>query len=165
MMSKSRFPARYRPRHKLAVVVLLLSLLACFPALACPDVSQSGSSLSYTSDQLYSAKSHKITAGGPVDLDGCLSLPGSGLVTTAPDFTLTFSGNSVGRAIEFRLNTECDSILLINDASGTWHYDDDSNGSLDAKIRLAKAQNGVYDIWVGTRYTGTCNANLTIETF
>jgi hypothetical protein len=83
----------------------------------------------------------------------------------APDFTLSFSGNSSGRALEFRLDTECDSILLINDANGNWHYDDDSNGSLDAKIRLNKAANGSYDVWVGTRYSGTCSATLIAETF
>ncbi|MDP2127792.1 MAG: hypothetical protein Q8K97_10470, partial [Pseudohongiella sp.] len=80
-------------------------------------------------------------------------------------FTMTFSGNSTGRELEFRLDTECDSVLMINDASGNWHYDDDTNGSLDAQIRLPKAANGIYDIWVGTRYSGTCNATLILETF
>lgn len=152
-----------RQSFRIALLTVLLILFSC-SAQACPDFTQNGQSLSYTSDELYTAKVHKITAGGTVDLGSCLTLPGQGMVTIAPDFTLAFSANS-GRAIEFRVDSECDSIILINDASGNWHYDDDSNGSLDAKLRLVKAANGTYDIWVGTRYAGTCSASLTIETF
>jgi hypothetical protein len=154
-----------RQAPKLLWILVFALAFVSVNAQACPDVSQNGISVSFTSDDLYSAKNQKVIAGGSVDLAGCPSLPGYGFVTIAPDFTMTFSGNSVGRALEFRLNTECDSILLINDANGNWHYDDDSNGGLDAKIRLAKAANGTYDIWIGTRYTGNCNATLTFETF
>jgi hypothetical protein len=158
-------PARSRASTKLAwIFIATLALVSC-NADACPDLALSGTSLSYTSDALYSAKSHKVVAGGGVDLAGCTSLPGYGYVMTAPDFTMSFSGNSTGRELEFRLESECDSILMVNDSNGNWHYDDDSNGSLDAKIRLPKAANGAYDIWVGTRYSGTCNATLIIETF
>ena len=152
-------------RRSLAWLLALVLTLVSFSAMACPDVSQNGKALAYTSDELYSAKTHKVLAGGGVDLAGCMSLPGYGYVMTAPDFTLTFSANADGRELEFRLDTECDSILMVNDASGNWHYDDDSNGSLDAKIRLGKAPAGVYDVWVGTRYSGNCNASLVIETF
>ncbi|MDO8907793.1 MAG: hypothetical protein Q7W55_04745 [Pseudohongiella sp.] len=158
-LSRSRLTAK-----ALWVLIVALAFVSSH-AQACPDASQSGASLTYTSNELYSAKSHKVVAGGGVDLAGCTSLPGFGFVMTAPDFTMTFSGNSTGRELEFRLDTECDSVLMINDASGNWHYDDDTNGSLDAKIRLPKAANGIYDIWVGTRYSGTCNATLILETF
>ena len=82
-----------------------------------------------------------------------------------PDYKLEFSGNSAGRELEFRLDSACDTVLLLNDTNGTWHHDDDSNGNLDAKIRLPKASNGVYDIWVGTLNADNCDATLTIETF
>ena len=157
--------AKSRLRAKvLWIVVIALSFFAG-SVQACPDFSQGGTSLSYTSDDLYTSKSHKVTAGGGTDLAECSDLPGYGFVMESPDFTLSFSGNSSGRALEFRLDTECDSILLVNDANGKWHYDDDSNGSLDAKIRLNKAANGSYDVWVGTRYSGTCSATLIAETF
>jgi len=147
------------------MLIMVLSLTAS-NSYACPSLSDSGvTSLSYTSDDLYTAKSHKVLAGGGVDLAGCTSMPGYGFVMAAADFSITFSGNSAGRALEFRVDSECDSILLVNDASGNWHYDDDSNGSLDAKLRLAKTAEGVYDVWVGTRYSGNCNATLVIETF
>ena len=67
--------------------------------------------------------------------------------------------------MEFRLDSKCDTILLINDTSGAWHHDDDSNGNLNAKIRLPKARDGIYDIWAGTLSADTCDATLTIETF
>ena len=141
--------AKSRLRAKvLWIVVIALSFFAG-SVQACPDFSQGGTSLSYTSDDLYTSKSHKVTAGGGTDLAECSDLPGYGFVMEAPDFTLSFSDNSSGRALEFRLDTECDSILLIN----------------DAKIRLNKAANGSYDVWVGTRYSGTCSATLITETF
>lgn len=156
-------------RQHVAKILWVLIMVLAFAATntyACPSPSNTGAvSLSYSSDELYTAKTHKVLAGGSLDLAGCTSLPGLGFVMSAPDFSVTFSGNSAGRALEFRLNSECDSILLVNDASGNWHYDDDSNGSLDAKLRLAKAANGIYDVWVGTRYSGNCNATLVIETF
>jgi hypothetical protein len=134
-------------------------------AATCPDFNLAGRDLFYSSDDLYSPQTFEVVAGGPVDLGLCSELPGQGYVMEAPDFKLNFSGNSAARELEIRVDSACDSILLLNDTSGTWHHDDDSNGSLDAKIRLPKAVNGVYDIWVGTLTTDTCDATLTIETF
>jgi uncharacterized protein YdgA (DUF945 family) len=134
-------------------------------AQQCPDFSQSGTLLSYSSDDLYAPQSMSVVAGGSVNLSNCPSIPGLGYVTQAPDYKLEFSGNSAGRELEFRLDSACDTILLLNDTSGTWYHDDDSNGNLDAKIRLPKAGNGVYDIWVGTLNEDSCDATLTIETF
>ena len=134
-------------------------------AATCPDFNLAGRDLFYSSDDLYSPQTFEVVAGGPVDLGLCSELPGQGYVMDAPDFKLNFSGNSAARELEIRVDSNCDSILLLNDTSGTWHHDDDSNGSLDAKIRLPKAVNGVYDIWVGTLTTDTCDATLTLETF
>jgi DNA-binding transcriptional LysR family regulator len=134
-------------------------------AQQCPDFSQGGTSLSYSSDDLYAPQSMSVVAGGSVNLSNCPSIPGLGYVTQAPDYKLEFSGNSAGRELEFRLDSACDTVLLLNDTNGTWHHDDDSNGNLDAKIRLPKASNGVYDIWVGTLNADNCDATLTIETF
>jgi hypothetical protein len=134
-------------------------------AQQCPDFSQSGTSLSYSSDDLYAPQSMSVVAGGSVNLSNCPSIPGLGYVTQAPDYKLEFSGNSAGRELEFRLDSACDTVLLINDINGTWYHDDDSNGNLDAKIRLPKAGNGVYDIWIGTLNADNCDATLTIETF
>lgn len=131
----------------------------------CPDYSLSGTSISYSSEQLYAPQSLNVNAGGKVDLGLCLSLPGEGYARNAPDFTLNFYGNTLGRALEFRVISSCDTILLVNDSNGNWHYDDDSNGNLDALLRLEKARDGTYDIWIGSYADNNCSAELTLETF
>ncbi len=139
--------------------------LAPEPAALCPDFSLSGTSLQYTSDALYTPQSLKVFAGGSVDIGQCPSLPGSGFVTQAPDYTLALTDNGNRRALEVRLASECDSVLLINDPLAAWHFDDDSNGSMDALIRFDAAAEGTYDIWIGSYNSDGCNASVTLETF
>lgn len=144
----------------------VLSSALCVPAmaLACPDVGLTGQALSYTSDQAYAPQSSPVVAGGGVDLGACPSVPGTGYVATAPDFELTFSANSMGRALEFRVEAGCDATLLINDAGGAWHFNDDDAGT-NPRIRLDRASEGLYDIWIGTFGSDTCPATLIVETF
>lgn len=134
-------------------------------AALCPDLSLPGTALQYSSDALYTPQSLKVMAGGPADIAQCSSLPGRGFVTLAPDYTLTFTDNGSGRALEVRLESECDSVLLINDPLATWHFDDDSNGSMDALLRFNVASEGNYDIWIGSYESEGCNAAVTLETF
>jgi len=134
-------------------------------AAQCPDFSLSGTALSYTSDALYTPQSLKGFAGGPADIAQCASLPGRGFVTLAPDYTFAFTGNDSGRALEVRLESECDNVLLINDPGAGWHFDDDSNGSMGALIRFEAAAEGSYDVWIGSYESAGCNATVTLETF
>lgn len=138
--------------------------IAATPALACPDWSLNGASLSYSSDDLWTPRAHSVIAGGSVNLAGC-PMPGIGHVATAPDFTLEFHSNGAGRALEFRVDASCDTVLLVNDASAEWHFNDDSDGTINPRIRLNSASEGIYDIWVGTFDPATCSATLVIETF
>ena len=139
--------------------------LAPATAALCPDLSQSGTALSYTSDALYTPQTLKVFAGGTADIALCSNLPGRGFVTLPPDYTMAFSGNGLGRALEVRLQSDCDSVLLINDPAADWHFDDDSNGGMDARIRFEAADEGDYDIWVGSYENEGCNASVTLETF
>lgn len=139
--------------------------LAPATAALCPDLSQSGTALSYTSDALYTPQTLKVFAGGTADIALCANLPGRGYVTLAPDYTLAFSGNGLGRALEVRLESDCDSVLLINDPVADWHFDDDSNGGTDARIRFEAADEGSYDLWIGSYDDEGCNASVTLETF
>jgi len=149
---------------------LTLGLAAAFgtlganAALACPDWSLTGAQLSYTSDQLWVPQGHSVIAGGNVNLANCPQ-PGAGWVITQPDFDLLLTDNAAGRDIEFRVTAGCDTILLINDAGGQWHFDDDSGGNMNPLIRLAAAPAGGYDIWVGTFAPSSCEATLTLESF
>jgi len=142
-----------------AVIVVGLPLAAH----ACPDYGQDGAGLNYTSDQAYSPRAHALTAGGPVDLSACPQ-PGYGHVVSAPDFTLQFSGNSMGRALELRVDGNCDTVLLVNDAHANWHFNDDDY-SIDPRIRIGSAPEGIYDIWIGTFDPDLCSAQLIVETF
>jgi hypothetical protein len=148
----------------LRAAFLVITCSAGSAAFACPDLASTGQQLSYTSDQAYAPRVHPVLAGGGVDLSACGSVPGLGFVATAPDFELTFTGNGMGRALELRVIGSCDTVLLVNDARSTWHYSDDDS-TVDPRIRLERAPEGLYDIWVGTFGPDLCNAELVIETF
>jgi hypothetical protein len=148
----------------LRATALALALAMPGAALACPDVALTGESLTYSSDEAYAPRAHGVIAGGDVDLGACGSVPGAGYVATAPDFELTFTANGAGRALEFRVQADCDAVLLVNDATGQWHFNDDDAGT-DPRIRLDRAPEGLYDIWIGTFGPATCNAELIVETF
>lgn len=152
------------------LLLILTAVFLSFPgaAIACPEVNEDGTELRYSGKDLYTARSFKVTAGGGQDLSRCgiinnTSGAPEGFVAEAPDFELLFTGN--GYELEFRVESECDSVLLINTGSGNWYWDDDDNGNLDAKIRLGRASDGWYDIWIGTIGSDTCNARLILETF
>lgn len=143
---------------------LSLALLLPTAALACPQVELSGAALNFTSDQAYVPQAVPVVAGGNVDLGACGTVPGLGWVATSPDFELSFSGNGMGRALEFRVEAGCDATLLVNDANGNWHFNDD-DANANPRIRLEGASEGLYDIWIGTFEPSTCDAVLIVETF
>ena len=135
-------------------------------AQSCPDFRQAAvRSLSYTSDQLWTPRHHTVTAGGSIDLRYCGPVPGVGHVIHRPDFSVSFRANQRNRALEFRVRGDCDTVLLVNDASGRWHFVDDADGTLNPRLRLPRARAGRYDVWVGTYGPSTCRATLTVETF
>lgn len=131
----------------------------------CPDYGKSGQKFEFSAEDAYSAKSYTIEAGGNVDLSECEKLPGEGWVTEAPDFTFKLTANPKNRAIEFKVTSKCDSVLLVNTPTSKWQFDDDSNGALDPKLRITAATTGYYDIWIGNVEKGYCDATLKVETF
>ncbi|WP_220443929.1 LCCL domain-containing protein [Pararhodobacter zhoushanensis] len=137
---------------------------AATSALACPDWSQSGAPVAFSADEMWVPQSLPVVAGGNVDLSTC-PIEGHGWVITAPDFDLTVTDNTAGRELEFRVEAECDTVLLVNDATGAWHFNDDDGDSLTSRIRLTNAPAGAYDIWVGTFNQASCQAALVLETF
>lgn len=145
----------------LSVAVVLAS---AGTAMACPDWTQPGvQTFSTTGQDLYSANGYTVTAGGNVDLAAC-AVPGTGYVISQPDFEFSLSGMAQYNRLNIRVNANgCDTVLLVNDAAGNWHFNDDMSGfnpSLDIN-----SADGVYDIWVGTYSNSNCSAVLTLETF
>lgn len=148
--------------HIIPITITTLLLTAGAAAAGCPDFGQNGFNLSVSSQSLYSENRMDVVAGGSIDLGNCSSAPGVGYVSEAPDFTLSYqrTGNY---NVRFRAQGGCDTVLLINDASGNWYWDDDSGP--DAQITLGNPQSGYIDVWVGTYNDELCNASLAMESF
>ncbi|WP_068296162.1 LCCL domain-containing protein [Pararhodobacter sp. CCB-MM2] len=156
----------FSPSGALASLALGVAVLGSgsAQAQACPDWSLQGTPIAFTSEQLWVPQGVNVIAGGNVDLSAC-PMPGHGYVITQPDFDLSFTGNeSANRDLELRVQASCDTVLLVNDASGTWHFSDDDT-DLNPRIRITGAPSGAYDVWVGTFGQQTCQAQLILETF
>lgn len=135
-------------------------------AAQCPTPGPGSMTMDASSDDLYTPQTRNVDAGGPVNLGQCMTMPGQGYLKLAPDMTLNLTENTQGRVLAFRTDSECDSILMINDSDGRWHYDDDSNGNSDAQVMMKNAKNGQYHVWVGTFYPErACSSVLLMETF
>jgi hypothetical protein len=132
-------------------------------AQSCPDIALTGAPLQYDASQLTNGLSFDVVAGGNIDLGTCGSVPGFGYIIEGPDFELSLSGMSPGQSLTLSVAGDCDTVLLVNDATAEWFYNDDDT-SLDPAITIEGAANGVYDIWVGTYGPETCPALLTIST-
>jgi hypothetical protein len=87
----------------------------------------------------------EILAGGSIESGRCTgfyaSAPDLNLDYVAAEYTLGFVSRSTG-----------DTTLVVNDADGNWHCNDDSEfaGGNNAAIYLENPPSGQYNIWVGT---------------
>lgn len=144
-------------------------LLGSATVSACPDWTQSGDRFALTGDELFREQSFPVIAGGDTNVQGCGNVDpqtdkGAGYVMARPDFTFDLTGLSGYRLVAM-VESECDSILLVNTATANWYYNDDDAGSLDARIDLTSPTDGLFDIWVGTHNGEYCEAVLSLETF
>lgn len=130
----------------------------------CPDPQLDGAAMSYTAEALWSAQTRPVVAGGNLDAAQCDDVEGYGHLVQRPDFTLTLSDNPQDHALEFRVDGDCDPVLLVYGPNGAWAFNDDAEG-LNPRLRIENAPRGAYDIWVGTYGTDTCHATLAAETF
>lgn len=99
-----------------------------------------------------------ILAGGTIDLS---TLGYYGFVAEAPDYDLYYEAGGYELYIYVRSQSE-DTVLLISDPSGSWHFSDDENGLMPG-IRFANPESGLYDIWVGTLGDELADAELAIS--
>jgi hypothetical protein len=94
-----------------------------------------------------------VTSGGSLDVDdmglgsGCV-----GYAAAEPDFILHLSGTS--STLTFYVVGDGDTGLVINDANGRWHCDDDSHSSLNPEVNIRNAPSGQYDVWVTSYSSG-----------
>ncbi len=137
-------------------------------AAACPNYQAYGATYHLTGQDLYSANSYSVTAGGNYDLSNCPGVPGTGMVISSPDFSFNLSGMGAYNRLEIEVTAQaCDTVLLVNSANASWFFDDDSRGNLQPRINIYGQQNisGWVDVWVGTYGSNTCAATLEIETW
>ncbi|MEO1224608.1 MAG: hypothetical protein AAFX92_10300 [Pseudomonadota bacterium] len=147
-----------------AIAVVLVGLTAS-AASACPDWQLDGRQNlgNLTGSYLFTPRTYNVQAGGNNNLANC-NVPGSGWVISDPDFEFNFQNDGGYGRLEFEVVGDCDTVLLINDANGQWHFNDDSAG-LDPAINIMNPPNGTYDVWVGTYGQTTCPAQIEIETW
>lgn len=101
-----------------------------------------------------------ITAGGSVDLS---QYGHSGYTAGKPDLDFHFTpSNNASETLTISVNSETDTVLLINDPEGTWYFSDDSNG-VNPAITFQDPKDGLYSIFVGTFDSGTAEAELVIS--
>lgn len=134
-------------------------------AAACPAWQNAGVQTGYTTGQdLWTPNHYSVTAGGGQSLRNC-GWNHTGHVISRPDFEFQIDGLEQYRRLEIRVSGSCDTVLLVNDASGNWYFNDDGWGNLNPLVNLASPRSGTYDIWVGTYGTNLCGATLQMETF
>ena len=154
-------PRALRPVLGLALGLGLAGVGA--PAAACPQWQMTGQQVSFSAGQLMTPQTLSVVAGGDVNLGNCQSVPGNGYVITQPDFDLSLSDLGANATLVLQVAGQCDTVLLVNDSGGRWHFDDDSAGDLNPRITISGAQKGVFDIWVGTYNPSTCPATLSLQ--
>lgn len=122
-------------------------------AAACPSFAGAPLSGSLALDEgfLPDPVVRNVTAGGTQNVGNC-GLP-SGWVSTQPDLRLQYDSTGAS-PLSFVVQSNLDTILVINDPMGNWHFDDDSGDNLNAVLRFPNASSGQWDIWVGTYDTG-----------
>ena len=90
-----------------------------------------------------------ITSGGNIDASSLSLAPGCrGFVTAQPDFIVDYT--NAASFVRFYNVAGGDTTLVINDARGNWHCNDDSFGGLNPTVDIANPPSGQYDIWVGS---------------
>lgn len=134
-------------------------------AQQCPDWQLNGIPITTDSDTAWVPQQYPVFAGGNVNLSGCTLFQGVGTVTAAPTFSINYDARQHGRDLEFRVQSQCDTTLLVNDSTARWQFNDDADGTLSPRLRLAGAPSGRYDVWVGTFGGQSCQATLVVETF
>ena len=95
------------------------------------------------------------TASNAVHVNGLGLGPSCrGFATAQPDYILDLNAGSFIR-FYFTAQGRGDTTLVINDANGRWHCNDDSHGGLNPTVDINNPPSGQYDIWVGSYRAGT----------
>lgn len=160
---------RTQPKHTLRVVAAVLAVglaLGGGTAIAQSRLSIGGSQSNFGSRTLSGGfmpdpSTVSIVSGGNLDARSMGLGPGClGNVTRQPDFILNYQ-NAAG-FLRFFAESSGDVTLIVNDAQGNWHCNDDSNGGLNPMVDIRNPPSGQYDVWVGS-YQSDQNLRSTLS--
>jgi hypothetical protein len=137
---------------------------APIPAAICPNPNLVGPSLSVTGPQLISAQAYVAQVGGQHSVSDCPGIDGWGYADEAPSFTLSMS-QMTGYQFTAETTSDCDPTMIIRDAFGQWHFNDDGPNGLQPQLQIdGSALNGRVDIWVGSFGGSTCQGTIIFRT-
>ncbi|MEM6487473.1 MAG: hypothetical protein AAF677_04260 [Pseudomonadota bacterium] len=160
-----------RPAMLFAAAVAAGAGLSPASAAACPDASTWGLlRFQATGAQLFDPRYAEVSAGGGGWLGDCRTRVAnargtlSGYFPRRPAVSLRLTGLD-DYELEFRTDSPCDTLLLINSGSGIWYYNDDATAEGDAAVRIVNPTDGIWDIWIGTFRSERCDASLVVDTF
>jgi len=96
-----------------------------------------------------------IVSGGTVNVRGLsLGTGCTGYASSAPDFRINWSGTASRLRIFFVADGNFeDATMIVNDASGRWHCNDDHTG-LNPLVEINNPPAGQMDVWVGSYSSG-----------
>lgn len=158
--------------HSIRRGLIVVATGAAFGALSasaamaqqCPEWQLGGVPIATDAEQAWAPQQYPVFAGGALNLRECTTVEGVGFITAAPNFSLSYDDRGMGRDLELRVDGTCDTALLVNNATGQWFFNDDTN-QMNPAVRLPAATSGRYDVWVGTYSQQACSATLIAETF
>ena len=95
-----------------------------------------------------------VTSGGNLDVRAMNLGPGCvGFATSNPDFNIQLSAQDT--FLRLYVTSDTDTTLIVNDAAGNWHCNDDSNGGTNPMVDLTNVPPGLINVWVGSYQAGT----------
>lgn len=79
----------------------------------------------------------------------------TGWVTSQPDVIVKYT-NPDDDLLRFFVRASGDTTLVINDARGRWHCNDDAPGAgTNPMVTVSNPPRGQYDVWIGSYERGT----------
>lgn len=168
-MTISNHTRASQPKHTLRVLAAVLAVglaLGGGTAIAQQGLAIGGSQSNFGSRTLSGGfmpdpSTVSIVSGGSLDARSMGLGPGCvGNVTRQPDYILNY--RDAASFLRFYAVSGGDTTLIVNDANGRWHCNDDSNGGLNPMVDIANPPSGQYDIWVGS-YSSNENLRSTLH--
>ena len=143
-----------------ACVLAVASFVASVPATAQNwSLQPTYGTVSLTSGFLPDPYVAQVVSSGPINASQSIGGGCRGMVANAPDYRLNYTAGSY--PLQFRVESNSDTTLVINAPNAQWYCNDDYQG-LNPGFTFDNPMSGQYDIWVGSYRGDYAPANLII---